>query len=95
MSNFRRLTHDALNDYAKETGIDLIKNPFYASLQGCNSPDDILELIRDKANAFKEFREGNRKLINWLKPVVQVIHLFAGTLSEGVSLVSRVYLTPV
>ncbi|KAH9063555.1 hypothetical protein EDB87DRAFT_1575343 [Lactarius vividus] len=83
--NFQ-LILDALNEYAKETGIDLAKNPFSTSLQGCNSPDEILQLIRDKAKAFKEFREGNRKLINWLKPVVQVVHLFAGTLGEGISL---------
>ncbi|KAH9164671.1 hypothetical protein EDB89DRAFT_1912011 [Lactarius sanguifluus] len=76
---------DALNEYAKETGIDLTENQFSTSLQGCNSPDEILQLIRDKAKAFKEFREGNRKLINWLKPVVQVVHLFAGTLGEGIS----------
>ncbi|KAH8987437.1 hypothetical protein EDB92DRAFT_1817905 [Lactarius akahatsu] len=82
-SNFQ-LILDALNEYAKETGIDLAKNPFSTSLQGSNSPDEILQLIQDKAKAFKEFREGNRKLINWLKPVVQVVHLFAGTLGEGI-----------
>ncbi|KAH9017293.1 hypothetical protein EDB84DRAFT_1566888 [Lactarius hengduanensis] len=82
-SNFQ-LILDALNEYAKETGIDLAKNAFFTSLQGSNSPDEILRLIQDKAKAFKEFREGNRKLINWLKPVVQVVHLFAGTLGEGI-----------
>ena len=89
-SSHFRLILDALDDYAKETGIDLTKNPFSTNLQGCNSPDDILQLIRDKAKAFKEFREGNRRLINWLKPVVKVVHAFSGTLGQGISTVSRV-----
>lgn len=88
-SNFR-LILDALNEYAKVTGIDLTKNSFSTTLQSCHSPDDILQLIRDKAKAFKEFREGNRKLINWLKPVVNVVHAFAGTLGQGIGAVSRV-----
>ena len=85
--NFR-LILDALDDYAKQTGIDLTKNPFADKLQGCNSPDSILALLQDKANAFKDFRDGNRKLINWLSPVVQVLHAFSGILGEAVSLVS-------
>ncbi len=91
MSSSRfRLILDSLGEYAKETGIDLTNNPFSTNLQGCNSPDEILQLIQDKAKAFKEFREGNRRLINWLKPVVQVVHAFAGTLGEGIGAVSRV-----
>ncbi|KAF8274619.1 hypothetical protein EI94DRAFT_1561374, partial [Lactarius quietus] len=81
-----RLILDALDDYAKETGIDLTKNPFSTSLQSCNSPDEVLQLIRDKTKAFKEFRQGNRRLIDWLKPVVNVVHAFAGTLGQGISL---------
>jgi hypothetical protein len=92
-SSHFQLILGALDGYAKETGIDLTNNPFSTSLQGCNSPDDILQLIRDKAKAFKEFREGNRKLINWLKPVVSVVHAFAGTLGQGITTVSRVQLS--
>jgi hypothetical protein len=88
-SSHLRVILDALNDYAKETGIDLAKNPFSTSLQGCNSPEDILQLIQDKAKAFKQFREGNRTLINWLKPVVSVVHAFAGTIGQ-IGTVSRV-----
>jgi hypothetical protein len=91
MSSSRfRLILDSLEEYTKETGIDLTENPFSTSLQSCNSPDEVLQLIRDKAEAFKEFREGNRRLINWLKPVVQVVHAFAGTLGQGIGPVGRV-----
>lgn len=89
-SNLRLILDHSLEEYAKETGIDLTRNPFSTSLQACNSPDEILQLIQDKAKAFKEFRQGNRRLINWLKPVVQVIHAFSGALGQGIGTVSPV-----
>jgi fungal STAND N-terminal Goodbye domain len=86
-SNFR-LILDALDDYTKQTGIDLTKNAFTESLQNCNSSDSVLQLLRDRAQAFKDYRDGNRKLINWLSPVVQVLHGFSAILGEAAGLVS-------
>ena len=83
-----RLILDALNDYTKQTGIDLSKNPFAESFLNYNSPDSVLQLLQDRAKAFKDYRDGNRKLINWLSPVVQVLHAFSGILGEVASLVS-------
>jgi hypothetical protein len=86
-SNFR-LILDALDDYAKQTEIDLTKNPFTEALQTCDSPDSILQLLQNRAQAFKDYRDGNWKLINWLSPVVQVLHGFSPILSEAAGLVS-------
>jgi hypothetical protein len=79
---------DALDDYTKQTGIDLTKNPFAETLWNCDSPDSILQLLQDKAHAFKDYREGNHKLIKWLSPVVKVLHTFSGILSVAAGLVS-------
>jgi len=92
-SNYQ-LIINALTSYADQTGIDLSKNPFAEKLQLCNSPDAILELLHDREKAFKEYREGNRKLINWLTPAVEVLHAFSGVLGEAVSLVSNSVLVP-
>ena len=86
-SNFQ-LILDALDDYAKQTGIDLTKSPFVETLQSCNSPDSVLQLLQDRAQAFKDHRDGNYKLINWLSPAVQVLHAFSDVLSEVAGLVS-------
>ena len=88
MSPNFRLIIDAFDDYARQVGVDLTKNPLADALRGCESPNAVLELLRDKADAFKNYRDGDR-LINWLKPVVQVVHGFSGVLGPAISLVSR------
>ena len=92
-SNFQ-LIIDALANYANQTGIDLSNNPFADKLQLSNSPDAIIELLYDREKAFKEYRDGNRKLISCLKPAVQVLHAFSGVLGESVSLVRSTALDP-
>ena len=84
-----QLIIDALGDYANLTGIDLSKNPFSEKLQVSSSPDDILGLLEEREKAFKEYREGNRRLISCLTPVVGLVHAFSGVLGEAVSLVSH------
>jgi len=75
----------ALADYAKQTGVDPAKHPFSDQLHTCHSSNDVLKLIEDKLNEFKDYREGNRKLINCLQPVVKVVHAFSDVLGEVVS----------
>ena len=88
-TSIRPILDAAFAEYAKQIGIDPAKHPFAYQLQTCHSPDDVLKLLEIKANEFKDYRDGNRKLINCLKPVVNVIHVFSDTLGEAVSLVSR------
>jgi hypothetical protein len=90
-SNFQ-LIIDAFNDYAKQVGIDLTKNPLAEALRACDSPNAVFELLQDKAHAFKGYRDGDRKLISWLKPVLEVVHGFSGVLGQAISLVSRMRL---
>ena len=89
-SNFKLIVN-AVADYAKQTGIDLAKNPFAEKIELSNSPEAILELLQERENAFKEYREGNRRLITCLTPAVMVLHAFSGVLGEAVSLVSVTY----
>ncbi|KAI0290399.1 hypothetical protein B0F90DRAFT_1671992, partial [Multifurca ochricompacta] len=79
-ANFR-LILDALDDYAKQTESISQKE------EKCDSSDAVLDLLKVKAKEFKDYRDGNRKLIDWLNPVVKVVHAFSGFLGEAVSLV--------
>jgi hypothetical protein len=86
-----KLVIDALADYAKETGKDLSSNPFAHKFQQSNSPEDVLQLLEEREKAFKDYREGNRRLINCLNPAVKVLHAFSGILGQAASLVSQPY----
>ena len=89
-SNFRSIV-DAFDDYARQAGVDLTKNPLADVLRGCDSPNAVLELLQDKAHAFEDYRDGDSTLMNWLKPVVQVVHGFSGVLGPAISLVSLIH----
>jgi hypothetical protein len=84
-----QLIVDAFDDYSKQVGVDLAKNPLADALRACDSPNAVLELLHAKAQAFKDYRDGNRALINWLDPVVQVVHGFSGVIGQALSLVSE------
>jgi fungal STAND N-terminal Goodbye domain len=90
ISNIRLIT-DALVDYTKTTGIDLSENPFAAAIERANSPAAILELLQEREKEFKDYREGNRRLISCLSPAVNVIQAFSGILGEAVSLVRHIF----
>ncbi len=68
-TSFQVILDKALADYHEQIGIELDKHPFASELRGSDSPDDVLKLLEDKANTFKVYRDGNRKLINWLSPL--------------------------
>jgi hypothetical protein len=79
-SNFQLIFDAALADYLDQTGVDLTKDSFAEKLQNCQSADAVFELLQDKAKQFKDYRNGNRKLINYLEPVVQVLYAFSSVL---------------
>ena len=89
VASFQAILNKALADYGKQIGVELDKHPFANELRGRDSPDEVLKLLEDKAKAFKAFRDGNRKLINWLSPVVQAVHTLSRVLGEVVSLTTR------
>jgi hypothetical protein len=88
--NFQLIVN-ALADYANLTGIDLTKNAFAEKIERSDSPEAILELLQEREKSFKEYREGNRRLINCLSPGVKVLHAFSGVAGEAFSLVSVTY----
>jgi hypothetical protein len=83
-----QLIVNALADYAKTTGIDLSKSSFASTLEQSNSPEAILQLLEGREKAFKEYRDGSRRLIGCLSPAVKIIQAFSGILGEAASLVS-------
>ena len=87
-SSFQPIFDAALSDFSKKTGIDLATHPFAQIIQNCQSADAILDLLQDRSRQFSTYRDGNRKFIDCLKPVVQTLHSFSGLLAGVAALVS-------
>jgi hypothetical protein len=83
---------DALADYVKQTGVDLTKNYFAEKIEHSDSPQSpeaILEILREREKAFREYRNGNRRLIRCLSTSVKVLHTLSGILGKVDSLVKK------
>ena len=90
--DFQTILNAALSDYATQTGIDLATHPFAQTVRDCNDADAVFNLLQDRANQFLAFRDGNRKLIDYLKPVVQVLCQVSAILCEAPTSVSTAIL---
>ena len=81
-TNFQ-LIIDALADFAKQTGVDLKKNPFAEKkIEHSDSPKAILELLQEREKALREYCDGNRRLISCLSTSVKVLHTLSGILGN-------------
>ena len=91
-SNFQAILNAALTKYIKETGTDLHNHPLASEIDCCDSPDSILNVFEEQAQAFEEFRKGDTKLFKWIRPVVEVLYTLSsnGALGDSASLVSSV-----
>src|SRR6266404_3181979 len=87
--SFQHILNTALDDYIKQTKIDPTSHPLAARLRNFHSPNDVLEVLEERANKFKDYRNGNRKLIDCLKPVVKSVHALSSVLGEAIRFVSQ------
>ena len=63
-------------------------DPLVSVLEQSHSPEAILQLLLEREKGFKEYRDGDRRLISWLSPAVKVLQAFSGIMGEVASLVS-------
>jgi hypothetical protein len=74
-SQFQAIFNAALKEYSQKTGKDIATDPISAELRCCSSPDKVLNLLQEEAQAFSDFRNGNRQaqLMRKLKPTVHIL----------------------
>ena len=75
-SHLRVLFQTALDDYEKQTGIELTKHPLAERLQECNSVESVTDILREQAKDLDKFREKDR-VLKPLKKVLTVLHLIS------------------
>ncbi len=75
-SHFRVLFDTALEDYKKQTGIELANHPLAERLQDDNTVESVIGIFCEQAQDFKEFREKD-KVLKPLKKVLTILHILS------------------
>ena len=75
-SCLRVLFQTALDDYEKQTGIELNKHPLAERLQDCNSVEAVTAILREQAQDLDKFQEKD-KVLKPLKKVLTVLHMMS------------------
>ena len=81
--NFQSVLNAALDNYVKQTGVDITKHPSAEKLQNCHSPEDVIQLLSEGETAFKDYRDKHRNLIDHLRPVVRIVYAFSAILGDA------------
>lgn len=88
-SRFQLLLEVALQDYEKQTGTRLVDHYFARQLETCDSVESITAILQEQAQAFREFRGDDGKVMKSLKCAVHVLYTLSTStaLGEGIGLV--------
>ena len=86
------LFETALNEFEKRAGSNLVQHQIIDKLVNCESADSVIDVLQEQAQAFRNFRGDDGKLMTWLKRTVNALYILSssGVLGEGIGLV-RVY----
>ena len=66
-----------------KTGENLLQHPLAIQLESCNSVESITEVLKQQAQAFREFRGGNNKVTTLLRYSVQALHKLSAPVILG------------
>jgi hypothetical protein len=82
-SIFDTFFQSALEEFEKETKINLAGHPLAAQLECRNSVESITELLHDQARAFRQFRGNDSKLMTMLNCTIQGLDMLSGIVTVG------------
>ncbi len=87
----KSLFEAALNEFEDRTGTNLVQHQITDKLVNCQSADSVIDVLQEQAQAFRNFRGDDGRVMTWLKQTVNVLHSLSttgsGVLGEGVGLV--------
>jgi hypothetical protein len=85
----KSLLETALNEFEKRAGSNLVQHQIVDKLVNCESADSVIDVLQEQAQAFRNFRGDDGKLMTWLKRTVNVLYTLStsGVLGEGIGLV--------
>jgi hypothetical protein len=79
----------ALNEFEQRAGTNLAQHPIIDKLVNCESADSVIVVLQEQAQAFRDFRGDDGKLMMWTKRTVNVVYTLStsGVLGEAIGLV--------
>ena len=85
----KSLFEAALNEFEKRAGTNLVRHQIIDKLVNCESADSVIDVLQEQAQAFRNFRGDDGKLMMWLKRTVNVLYTLSTSdvVCEGISLV--------
>ena len=85
----KSLFETALNEFEKRAGSNLVQHQVIDRLTNCESADSVIDVLQEQAQAFRNFRGDDGKLMTWLKRTVTALFTLStsGVLGEGIGLV--------
>ena len=89
-SNLQSIFDASLKAYEERTEKCLLKDPLVAQLQACNSPTEILKVLRAQVQQFEQSTPADDKLTKWLNPIVNVLFASSSVISAGVGMVNPI-----
>jgi len=89
--NYQSIFDSALVAYKKKTGKDLASDPLLRRLESCESPDAILNILREKIPGFDQSQAecSDTRWARWLNPTVKVLYMYSMAIGANVGQVSR------
>ena len=89
-SNLKAIFEASLKAYEERMEKSLLKDPLMDQLQACNSPTEILKVLRTHVQQFERSTSADDKLTKWLNPIVNVLYASSSVISAGVGMVNPV-----
>ena len=85
----KSLSEAALDEFEKRAGTNLLQHQIIDKLVNCQSADSVIDVLQEEAQAFRNFRGDDGKLMTWLKRTVNVLYILSTSsiLGEGIGLV--------
>jgi hypothetical protein len=85
----KSLFEAALDEFEKRSGTNLLQHQIIDKLVNCQSADSVIDVLQEEAQAFRNFRGDNSRLMTWLKRTVNVLHILSTSsiLGDGIGLV--------
>jgi len=79
----------ALDEFEKRAGTNLLQHQIVDRLVNCQSADSVIDVLQDQAQAIRNFRGDDGRLMTWLKRTVNVLHALStsSVLREGIGTV--------